>query len=172
MCKGNASWHHDTPTWRQVATLGRLLNGSWFSTQAAGECRQGESVGVDCWWRIVAQERNVNASCVSERVLDEVLRHGASCFDDCGDAARNRSSACFVRCLFSTLTTQMDRAQILSPFEKAFESAEPAEGGCPEVPACRPPCKPPTTTTTTSEQLGTGRAMPGAAWRVDRPVRV
>eukprot|EP00966_Prymnesium_polylepis_P210739 4879515-Prymnesium_polylepis.1 len=76
MCERNATWHHDTPSWRQVERLGQTMNGAWFSTQAAGECRgPHDVVGRDCWWRLVEQRRNVNASCVSDRVLAAVKQH-------------------------------------------------------------------------------------------------
>ena len=143
MCETNATWHHDTPMWRQVEALGQKLNGSWYSTQAEGECKPGETVGVDCWWRVVTQVRNVNASCVSDRVLDSVKAHGEPCFAQCGAAGQNTSSPCFIECLFSTLEQGMSKEDIVAPFEQAFASDWPSEGGCEEVPPCPPPCNPP-----------------------------
>ena len=132
--------------WRQVESLGQLLNGSWYSTRAEGECkRPSDIVGIDCWWRIEQQHRNVNASCVSERLVDTVRLHGQRCFSRCGAAAaHNSTSPCFIGCLFATLTTNMTKQQIVAPFETAFTSYDPREGGCPEVPPCPPPCNPPT----------------------------
>ena len=133
MCEANASWHHDTPMWRQVEALGRLLNGSWFSTQTAGECAAGERVGKDCWWRIVRQVRNVNASCVSDRIVQAVTDHNPQCFAGCS-APPQRSSPCFISCLFDTLVGSgavsegsggMSKQEVLAPFLQAFASADP-----------------------------------------------
>ena len=99
-------------------------------------------MGVDCWWRVVEQLRNVNASCVSQRVLGAVQRQGAACFATCGPAAQNVSSPCFIGCLFAT-SGNMTKQQIVAPFEQAFNSDDPHDGGCPEVPPCPPPCNPP-----------------------------
>jgi len=143
MCSPNASWHPDTPIWRQVEALGQKLNGTWYSTQAEGECAPGGSVGSTCWWREVRQERNVNASCVNDRVVDAVQAAGAPCFAACGDDAANQTSSCWIGCLFSTLVGSMTKAQIIAPFERAFASDRPDEGGCEEVPPCPPPCEPP-----------------------------
>ena len=144
MCERNASWHHDTPIWRQVEALGQRLNGSWFSTRAEGECkRPSDRVGVDCWWRVVKQLRNVNASCVSQRVIAAVREHGGACFAACGPDVNNVTSPCFIDCLFGTLSGNMTKEQIVAPFEQAFSEEDPSLGGCPEIPPCPPPCNPP-----------------------------
>lgn len=162
MCERNATWHPDTAIWRQIETLGQTLNGTWYSTRAEGECQNpDERVGVQCWWRVVKQLRNVNASCVSARVIDTVRLHGEPCFSRCGAAAHNASSPCFIGCLFSTLTSgEMSKRQIIEPFERAFDSADPAHGGCPEVPPCPPPCLPPAAAARTR-----GVHLPGASLR-------
>lgn len=151
--QSNATWHHNTSTWRQVEHLGRILNGSWYSTQAAGECQQGQLAGKDCWWRLVEQTRNINASCVSENVIAAVMQHAKEkkslCFETCPSV--DRSSPCWINCLFQTLVGSpekkipaMTKAQITAPFVRSFQSADPKNGGCPEVPPCPSPCKPPT----------------------------
>lgn len=160
MCEGNASWHSDTPMWRQIERLGRTLNGSWFSTQRPGQCQPGQRVGVDCWWRVKEQVRNVNASCVSDRLVDAVTSRGPGCFAGCGTQAANRSSPCFIGCLYDTLVgpagawatpsaapavRSMTPDEIVAPFLRSFATDDPAQGGCPEVPPCPPPCVPPAT---------------------------
>ena len=79
---------------------------------------------------------------MSARVIEAVKAHGRPCFTGCGAAAHNVSSACFIGCLFETLDG-MSKAAIVAPFEQAFHSEDPAEGGCAEVPPCPPPCNPP-----------------------------
>ena len=168
MCEQNATWHHHTQMWRQVEALGQKLNGTWFSTQADGECKPGQQVGVDCWWRIVRQVRNVNASCVSNRVLGAAMLHGQSCFDGCGADAHNTSSPCFIDCLFSVALANMTKEEIVAPFEQAFNSNNLSDGGCEEVPPCPPPCTPPVVTVGTVTHAVTrvhAPALPGPALR-------
>ena len=119
MCERNATWHPDTLMWRQVEALGQKLNGTWYSTQAEGECAPGEVVGRECWWRVVRLERNVNATCVNDRVVAAVEAAGEPCFAACGADVANRTSSCWIHCLFSTLVGSMSKAQILAPFERA-----------------------------------------------------
>ena len=50
----------------------------------------------------------------------------------------------FIDGLFETLVGgSMTKAQIVAPFEQAFNSDDPSLGGCAEVPPCPPPCHPP-----------------------------
>jgi hypothetical protein len=90
---------------------------------------------------VVEQTRNVNASCVSGNVVASVVKRNPSCFAACPRGPSQESSPCWIGCLFGTLV-RMPKAQIVAPFEQSFASADPAQGGCPEVPPCPPPCKP------------------------------
>jgi hypothetical protein len=53
----------------KVIPLAQRLNGSWYSTEAEGECvgdaRPGDGSG--CYWRLLENTRIVNASCVNGR---------------------------------------------------------------------------------------------------------
>ena len=126
-------------------SLSNTMNGSWFSTQKAGECAPGQTVGEDCWWRQVKQTANVNATCVNDKMIDAVVaRRGGSCFDDCADP-KDQSSVCWITCFFETINgnetaglAPTNRSLILDAFVGAF-----AATGCPEVPACPEPCHPP-----------------------------
>jgi hypothetical protein len=153
MCERNASWHPDSAMWRKVEALGQQLNGSWFSTQGVGECKKGQRVGTDCWWRLVEMHRRVNETCVSNNVITAALKHGqkSGCLQSCPQPT-NRSSACWANCLFDSLVgspamtkagiAPMTKAQIVAPFLASFGSSDPHQGGCTEVPPCPAPCKP------------------------------
>ena len=59
------------------------MNGTWFSTQRAGQCGP-EGRGKHCWWRIAETKRTVNQSCVDQRVIDAVkTARGSGCWDQC-----------------------------------------------------------------------------------------
>lgn len=135
-----------------LGELSTLLGGNWYSTRAEGECAasgNGSTVGSDCWWKLRAVDRVVNATCANGRVISQVLKTRPSCFEACPQPT-NRSSTCWIRCLFETLTGNatrvppvppMSRDAIVQAFEGAFEPE--AAGGCEQVPPCPPPCKPP-----------------------------
>ena len=79
-----------------------LIGGQWFSTQAAGECAEGQRVGEGCWWRLAEQKRNVNASCVNDRMVSAVINTRPGCWQGCPQP-HNATSACWITCLFETL---------------------------------------------------------------------
>ena len=124
-----------------------LLAGTWFSTQEPGECKPGQVVGKDCWWREVKQTAQVNASCVNEFMINKVkAQRQGECFDLCPHPTDDASD-CFIRCLFETLTGNATASPPLPPTPRqviidAFEAAF-APGGCPPVPDCPKPCLPP-----------------------------
>lgn len=125
------------------------MNGTWYSTEAPGECEAGQVVGKDCAWRLVKQTRNINATCVNNNVVNVITSRNESCFDGCGPDKHNRQSTCWIECLFDIISgtgqsnPPMTAEEIVSPFKKSFQSNDPADGGCPEVPPCPPPCNPP-----------------------------
>ena len=129
-------------------TLSDMMNGTWFSTQKAGECAPGETVGEGCFWRVVNQSAQVNATCVNDRMISKIVaQRGGACFDGCDDP-KDQSAPCWIQCFFETIvgnaTAQpplppTDRALILDAFEGAFAPGT----GCPPVPDCPDPCLPP-----------------------------
>lgn len=127
-------------------TLSNIMNGSWFSTQKAGECGPGQVLGKDCWWSLVNQTANVNATCVNDRMIDAVVAtRGGDCFEDCADP-KDQNDACWIKCFFETIvgntTSKLqptNRSLILDAFTNAFDPA----AGCPTVPPCGDPCHPP-----------------------------
>ena len=124
-----------------ISPLARILNGTWYSTEASGECQGTDVPGTDaCWWRLVETTRTVNATCVNDNLVANVERTAPSCFHACPQLS-NRSSSCWVNCLFNTLsgnatatppTHGMTHAQIVEPFVRSFATDTPAEGGCPD----------------------------------------
>ena len=109
--------------------LACLMDGTWFSTDAAGECPASGKTD-DCWWRIAEVRRTVNQSCVDARVVNAVEQaRGPGCWDACPAAARNNvSSACWISCFFDTMLGSgseakhgpMDAADIAKAFSDAF----------------------------------------------------
>jgi hypothetical protein len=42
---------------------------------------EGQTVGVDCYWKVVEMNRNVNASCVNTNVVNTIIKRNESCWD-------------------------------------------------------------------------------------------
>lgn len=36
-----------------ISDFATTMNGTWFSMQDVGECQPGQTVGVDCYWKVV-----------------------------------------------------------------------------------------------------------------------
>mmetsp|Transcript_17758 Transcript_17758/g.41180 ORF Transcript_17758/g.41180 Transcript_17758/m.41180 type:complete len:418 (+) Transcript_17758:64-1317(+) len=124
------------------------MSGYWYSTQEAGECKAGQVVGTDCWWRVIEQKKMVNASCVDQNLVNIVEKRRPECFQSCPQP-ENRTESCWLRCFFETLTGNESatpkvrptpREEVIKAFTDSFE--DPSGGGCPEVPPCREPCLP------------------------------
>merc|ERR1712086_53358 len=145
-------WHHSSQTasstqqavriahekhskwFEYVGGLGCLTDGTWYSTRAEGECK-GDVVDESCWWRLAQQHRTVNASCVDDHVVAAVQKHRPECWRSC-DQPTNRSSACFLTCLFETIlgnstngVKPLNRQDVVQPFADAFKTEQ--QGGCP-----------------------------------------
>ncbi|KAH8048473.1 phospholipid methyltransferase [Aureococcus anophagefferens] len=77
-------------------TLSDVMNGTWFSTQKAGECAPGETVGEGCFWRVVNQTAQVNATCVNDRMISRSSPSGGgACFGGCDDP-KDQSAPCWI----------------------------------------------------------------------------
>ena len=122
-----------------ISPLADLLNGTWYSTQASGECAPGKRPGDgSCWWRTVSNTRTVNSTCVNDNVIATVQATSPDCWKACPQPT-NTSSLCWVTCLFATLSgnatehkAPMSKAAILEPFDRSFATNDPSEGGCPD----------------------------------------
>lgn len=131
---------------QQTAALAKSLNGTWYSTQAAGECGPGQTVGDGCYWRVVNMTSNVNSSCVNDNLVKAAVAYNQSCWSGCPQPT-NMSSPCWVKCLFDVVAGNTDSGQkpmpphlIVSAFEASFDSS--SLNGCPQVPPCPAPCHP------------------------------
>ena len=129
-------------------TLSEMMNGSWYSTQGAGECLPGQTLGEDCFWRVLDQTSQVNATCVNDRMIDKIVAQRAGdCFHDCDDP-NDQDSFCWIECFFETIVGNSSATPPLPPTNRslildAFTSAFAKGSGCPEVPDCPAPCLPP-----------------------------
>ena len=141
--KGTPYWSVLGSTTTQIALT---LNGSWWSTRASGECKTGErpNGNGNCWWRIVKQTSNVNASCVNGNLIAVVKNSNQGCWDACTPSDRaNMRSTCFIQCFFETAAGNktkgwlpMSRSTLINAFESSFDT-------CPQIKPCPPPCLPP-----------------------------
>ena len=107
MCHGPAGHHHGhgfSSNWGlYIEGLACKTLGNWYSTQAAGQCKAGQS-HADCWWELKETKRTVNASCVDTRVIEAVQARRPECWKECPPKeVTNRTSACFLTCLFETM---------------------------------------------------------------------
>eukprot|EP01052_Picozoa_sp_SAG31_P012874 SAG31_NODE_762_length_12275_cov_14.077119_9_plen_710_part_00 len=123
----------DYDTW--MRDLACLMDGNWYSSQAAGQCK--DEADTDCWWRLASPEngeRVVNASCVDDRVQSSLRQKNEACWNACAQPD-NATALCAVSCLFETMigdpTTgraALTKEEVVAPFEAAFD--EPSQGGC------------------------------------------
>lgn len=84
--------------WKYNAS--KLIGGSWFSTQAGGNCDDPST--TTCQWRVVETVKTVNATCVNANLHKAVIGVNPRCFSACPDPADIRSN-CWISCFYSTL---------------------------------------------------------------------
>lgn len=153
MGQASARWHNQTAMWRQIEELSNTLDGIWFSTRAAGQCREGQRLGSgECWWRFHGVNRRINATCLNYRLQNAIVAHNPGCWGKLPPAlARNASSIPWIRCMLASLTGTafegaapapsgpMGRARILAAFDGSF--GPESSGGCKELPAAAGPAQ-------------------------------
>ena len=130
-------------------TAENLMAGHWFSTQRQGHCN-GTEPDKECSWRVAAVDKVANASCVNGKIVAEVEKVNASCFAALPDGGKNKTTDGFITCFFESLfgnsstgapaldgnrlQTLDDAATLRNKIESlwlgAFESDDPADGGC------------------------------------------
>eukprot|EP00041_Stephanoeca_diplocostata_P024514 m.623191 g.623191 ORF g.623191 m.623191 type:complete len:318 (+) comp22544_c1_seq5:198-1151(+) len=123
--------------------LSQRLGGLWYSTPVQAECDGAGSLA--CQWRTVAVEKTVNATCVNANVLRAVAKAGAACYSQCPPSQQlDPTSDCSVTCTFQTILGKsrsfptlpgsgMSRDTLIDAWLSAFESNDPASGGCPPL---------------------------------------
>lgn len=141
--------------WRD--NLATKVGGDWYSTHDVGQCTDDATEATTdatdaCTWRLTSTVRTIVAQCLETRVAQAVVAYNTSCFAACPQP-HNASSACVVDCYFATLLGPRGGSHRITPSEglpvhliqdawtKAFASADPARGGCPDAddPASRAP---------------------------------
>ena len=149
-------WHNNTPMWQQIEAIGQSLDGWWYATRAAGECKGKGQAGASgsasarggvvgdgsCFFFFHGVTARVNATCVKDRLQHAVLARNPACFAALPQPS-NRSATAWVGCLLATLSGTPFRgamppksgatppAVLLAAFEGAF--ATESNGGCPAV---------------------------------------
>ena len=101
-CDRHAGWHKQTPLWVELEKMAAKLNGSWYSTRSAGECVGSQQVGVDCWWREVAVQTTVNATCLADRLKSTIVANDPGCFHGCPQPT-NATSDCWITCMLQSI---------------------------------------------------------------------
>ena len=127
--------------WR--ANLAIKTGGSWYSTTAAGQCAE-RAAEAPCTWRVLTTTRQIVAGCLETRIAQVIQAYSPSCFDACPQP-HNASTACVVDCYYMNLlgnkggraiikpSDGMPRSLVEDAWSKAFASADPAQGGCPDA---------------------------------------
>lgn len=138
-----------------VGNLSHLLDGYWFSTPAQGECGEGVNPTGNgaCTWKPQRVKKVVNATCVQRRVYAAIEGRAPACFSACAKASGpshgadpaglpDRRTPCVNSCFQNavlgggtgaTMLAPIRKEEVLAPWNKAFESDDPAPsvGGCP-----------------------------------------
>ena len=155
-CRGG--WH-SSPSHKWRETTEAMMAGHWYSTQAVGKCNSTdtatEAEDGDCAWRVAEVLNVVNADCVNNKIIAEVERRNASCFNALPTGQKgNRSSDGWITCLFHGLLgdratgspalkggglntlaeVQELRSEILKLWTGAFMSDDSVTG-CPTIPS-------------------------------------
>ena len=72
----------------------------------------------------------MDAECANDAVVRAVVARDQPCFDALPNP-ENRSDINWAECFYG-VALNMDRDELLAPFEAAFASDDPDEGGCPD----------------------------------------
>lgn len=132
-------WSH----WKSQVSL---LGGLWYSTPKEGNC---EDPNQHCAWKVLQNVKTVNASCANNNLHVAVEKKGHGCFSQCAQP-RNVTSDCWILCFIETtlgrdplnlsrvVGTPMTAEELSTPWLQAFESEDPAKGGCAALPPAAP----------------------------------
>lgn len=111
--------------------------GQWFSMPEMGQCHGANSKLGDnnCTWKVMERGRVINASCMYERIDENIVSHDPSCFSNCPQP-HNKTSDCWLNC-FEQTTRHLSHEDLVKPWSPAF--APEVQGGCPQVQIPPPP---------------------------------
>ena len=119
--------------------LGNETSGFWYSNLHEGDCDNPQATA--CRWKLVKTVVSKNATCVNNMIVKAVLARPNPCWANCtASEMHNQTSDCWIDCFLRTIMG-MTTDEVTAPFSTAFDSEDPAKGGCPTVP--EPPAPPP-----------------------------
>lgn len=133
--------HYVNDHWKSA--IAQRIGGMWYSTTAEGHC--DDPASVSCRWREMEKLKIVNATCANDNVLRLVRQRGADCFASCPpDERNNETSDCATICFFETVlgngplfpnttASGISGADMVAAFQAAFDSEDPAQGGCKDL---------------------------------------
>lgn len=113
------------------------------SNRASPAGFSGDTHG-NCTWSLSANQRHIEAACLETRIAETVRSQRPGCFARC-EQPQNASTPCVARCYMETIlgpnassrvvnaSEGMRRELITQAWERAFASAQPAAGGCPDA---------------------------------------
>ncbi len=145
--KPNPAYSHgsvESQWWQWNAAV--KVGGWWYSSLKDGLCN---ATSTWCTWRVAEVSKRVTKSCADSSMYTSVESAaeaaGSSCFKTCGPE-RNTSSACWINCFYATTlgadsgtkdtnTTGegLPTEQLLTFWERPFESTVAEQGGCPDT---------------------------------------
>ena len=119
-----------------------------YSTTSSGNC-DAPGATPNCTWKLLATTRRIVAKCLQTRVTAALHAADPACFAKCAQPT-NASSACVVNCYMGALLGPaggervikdgegLPSQRIVDAWNGAFDSADPAHGGCPDAPPAPP----------------------------------
>ena len=135
--------------WWGINTLNRFGKGFWYSTVGGERCTDAKlAAGQGCAWKVAEVVKRVSRNC-SDAIQEAAVyaadtASGKDCFAKCGQPL-NKTSVCWVDCYYRTLlgggagervvamTDGIAVAEVVAAWDTAFDSDDPAEGGCPNI---------------------------------------
>ena len=115
-----------------------------FGSACVRDC-SAQNATASCTWKLEETTRKIVADCLETRVTGALRKAKPACFQGCAQP-NNSSSPCVVECYMSAILGAgggsrliaqgegIDPQLIVEAWESAFDSSDPAKGGCPDAP--------------------------------------